>query len=797
MPKEKIRLLKETADSALNSLIPGFSDLPNTLEEAIHGLLDFAAALGDVEDAAGGAIGGIGGPGFVGNIDPASPGAGAAGGNLGEGIDFETMGEGIRELGNMFGGLVGTFKEMDGEGDAVAKSAGEASTALGIVSLSFQHTIDNIDRMVNELAEANSGLDAFDLQKIKDAIISVTAQLETSLGENILQYIENGEIRRRVEQANHQLRILELRAQFEALKALGVLSEAVLNIYANAIEQIENTPFNAPVFTGGSGGSSGGNSGVQAREARRAEIRKMFEDMQLAASGISDAALAVREFQAESNALAEEMRSLSVFSEEFISEFIALREELERGDILAPFRTIIEQQGMTDLQLEIQQIQDQANAAREALILLGASEEELAVITEAVQIQMDALIATFHEAETSFTQAQQNRMFSVAGVQDFAGELASLHEEFAALVADAEALGQSTDSLTEALNQGETAISFGFLQSLQSLGVEIPGLGIALVELQRTMVLAQLASLSSSDVFMQMLEDMGTTFDELVAGINEVFDGIADGLNDVDDARPPWLEAIPPSGNTDAPEPPWMQIIRDIEAYEQAASELGLSSLEKELRGIQNEFEELYQAAEDANLGASYLNRITEAYQLFLEDFWERAYEPVRDALLDLQQNDPSRSDLQVFEDLKSRFLDAVSRAQGGDLEAIQEAASLGLQLRDVGANFFGTATGSFQSLMDMIQQQLQSILPEGMGAESLDADMERNNILVDIRSILSTGLNVNYSNSPDAEERENRKMQNMEAQTFELRAMREEIRNLREENRQLASKLDTLAGSR
>ena len=351
--------------------------------------------------------------------------------------------------------------------------------------------------------------------------------------------------------------------------------------------------------------------------------------------------------------------------------------------------------------------------------------------------------------------------------------------------------------MTEALNQGETAISFGFLQSLQSLGVEIPGLGIALVELQRTMVLAQLASLSSSDVFMQMLEDMGTTFDELVAGINEVFDGIADGLNDVDDARPPWLEAIPPSGNTDAPEPPWMQIIRDIEAYEQAASELGLSSLEKELRGIQNEFEELYQAAEDANLGASYLNRITEAYQLFLEDFWERAYEPVRDALLDLQQNDPSRSDLQVFEDLKSRFLDAVSRAQGGDLEAIQEAASLGLQLRDVGANFFGTATGSFQSLMDMIQQQLQSILPEGMGAESLDADMERNNILVDIRSILSTGLNVNYSNSPDAEERENRKMQNMEAQTFELRAVREEIRNLREENRQLASKLDTLAGSR
>lgn len=725
---EELRLIKETADAALNQLIPGFSTLPAQLAEAVQGLADFSTAVEDM----GGVISSV--PPIEGVPDGGIPGPERP---IPENKIIEWMGEAERA----FGLLGNTFKEMDGEGDNVSKSAGEASKAMGEVSNSMTETARLIEDMVQNVADLNEELTETDLGRIRDAITSVTAQLTTSLGENILQYIDNEEIRRQVEHANHILRIMELRMQLEALRALGTVSMAVLNLFENAIDQIEGMDPSSFNFGGGGGSSanSGSHGGVQGRQDRRRELQAMYEDMLRVVSGVSDVVLEIERFKLESEALAEEMRLLSTFSEEFIEEFIRLREEIKRGEILEPFEDIIKYAGMSDTEKAMAKIQEEADAATEALILLGASEEELAIVSEAVAIQMEAVREAFRETVDEFVAAQKGQLFSVVGITDFAGALADLTKEFNDAKAEAELLGESTEDLTAGFKMGQQAIALGFLQSLQAMGVEIPGLGLAILALQRAMVLAQIAALAANQVFLDALEAMGTTLPEIIAAINAAFDHAEEIL-----LNPP---APPPGtgggGGGTYQEPPWLKYLEDIEAYILRAQDLSLSPLERELVGIQREFQELYDAAKAAGVGMNDLNRLTAAYQLFLDDFWRRAYEPVVDALAELRNTDPSNTQVENFQLLRERFLDAVARARGGDLGAIEEAAQLGIQLRDLGGDFFGTSTGAFQNLMGMIEGQLEGLLPEGYMDDTLDKDETRNNLLTDIRDLLSTGFGI------------------------------------------------------
>ena len=171
-------------------------------------------------------------------------------------------------------------------------------------------------------------------------------------------------------------------------------------------------------------------------------------------------------------------------------------------------------------------------------------------------------------------------------------------------------------------------------------------------------------------------------------------------------------------------------LIAQLERFE----DLALSPAERELKRLNEQFDEMRENAE--RLGVS-LDRVEAAYQIALEDFWERVLGPIRDfqESLNLSEFSPLTPE-QRLEEAQSQFDDLARRALAGDFEAIQALPNAARQLLQEAQGMFASGQG-FQDIFDLVNSILNQVLgsdPTGTVAGSglTGGDRERSMALFD-----------------------------------------------------------------
>lgn len=167
-------------------------------------------------------------------------------------------------------------------------------------------------------------------------------------------------------------------------------------------------------------------------------------------------------------------------------------------------------------------------------------------------------------------------------------------------------------------------------------------------------------------------------------------------------------------------------LIAQLERFE----DLALSPAERELKRLNEQFDEMRDNAE--RLGVS-LDRVEAAYQIALEDFWERVLGPIRDfqESLNLSEFSPLTPQ-QRLEEAQSQFDDLAQRALAGDFEAIQALPNAARQLLQEAQGMFASGQG-FQDIFDLVNSILGQVLgSDPTGTVLQDAEGQRSSALAD-----------------------------------------------------------------
>lgn len=128
---------------------------------------------------------------------------------------------------------------------------------LGVASV-------DTEAQYRELAETleflRQNLDALGISAERFAEITreLGDQMFLSLADGLLQYVENEDVRRELEQMRYQMEIANYRLQFELLKNLGILTQEQIDLIQGLIDDL---PTEAPGLGGGGGGGFGGGGG--------------------------------------------------------------------------------------------------------------------------------------------------------------------------------------------------------------------------------------------------------------------------------------------------------------------------------------------------------------------------------------------------------------------------------------------------------------------------------------------------------------------------------------------------------
>jgi hypothetical protein len=138
-------------------------------------------------------------------------------------------------------------------------------------------------------------------------------------------------------------------------------------------------------------------------------------------------------------------------------------------------------------------------------------------------------------------------------------------------------------------------------------------------------------------------------------------------------------------------------------------ADLGLDPLQAELNGIVAQFTDIALAMEVAGANAEQLARLQDRFAAAMADFLERATEGIRDLIEELRATDPRRSSEQRFLGSQDAFRELLTRAQGGDLEAIQQLEAAARAYRTEGTSFLGGGVASL-AVLDEILAGLESI---------------------------------------------------------------------------------------
>ena len=421
----------------------------------------------------------------------------------------------------------------------------------------------------------------------------------------------------------------------------------------------------------------------------------------------------------------------------------------------SPFASLAELFASIEETTEIGALVEQFAELRSQAERLGASEAELASlraierdrifgIVDGVSGVVPALTGferTLGDIQRTFTEARNALLAGASSAGQLAGDL---------------------DALTRAENQAARALGGDFLQSLEQLGVSLP-IEVTLELAEAQFVLAQAQAVASALALQAAgaFEGLSITLDELLGLITGVaFDpgtlldstdavrpgrgggggGGGPGRDDlaalrqaVEDQIRAWLRLPLGEVTNQAIEliDTLNQLRVDAKAAGVAVSEvneafqvaldafvadalrpfqqLDLSPLEAELQGILDGFVDLLVAFDVAGASSEQLLELQDAFTSAMADFIDRATQGIRDFLRELRAEDPRVSGEQAFTGAQEEFRSLLARAQGGDLEALEQLEGAARTFRDEALDFLGGGVG-FQEILDEIIRGLEGV---------------------------------------------------------------------------------------
>ena len=177
-------------------------------------------------------------------------------------------------------------------------------------------------------------------------------------------------------------------------------------------------------------------------------------------------------------------------------------------------------------------------------------------------------------------------------------------------------------------------------------------------------------------------------------------------------------------GTTSAPFDDTASRIEALMRQVQQWNDLALSPAERQLEAINRQYAEMIAEAQELGIA---VGAITAAYNIAIDDFWERMLSPIRDFRdsLNLSNLSPLTGQ-QQFDQAQSNFQDLAARAMGGDLEALQQITAAAQDYLQAAAGQYGTAGAGYADIFAQVQAMLASLLGEtapgtGTGSGGVD----------------------------------------------------------------------------
>lgn len=305
--------------------------------------------------------------------DPGSPRGGG-------GLDPNSQGWGghrggfLDPSGNLSGILGEWFDTFDEGVVRALTSTGDAAEDLG----------DTMFDMIGPIREWNEGLpDPIEFEELARAMEALTATQEQQLASLLLDHVRDGDVRARLQRAEHTLLMLELEARYAALVALGTLSDEVLDTYRDAIDD---------VAAGGRRGRRGGGSGAgEARREAAEEFRREAAAVAASLAGATDAQLGYAEAVRQLRERATEAR---IPTEELAAAISDLA-ELHLREVAAAYRETAAAAGEADIETAMRLARERMTAAlADALAAAADDPAAYADAVAAIQAGFAAEVAT-------------------------------------------------------------------------------------------------------------------------------------------------------------------------------------------------------------------------------------------------------------------------------------------------------------------------------------------------------------------------------------------------------------------
>lgn len=393
--------------------------------------------------------------------------------------------------------------------------------------------------------------------------------------------------------------------------------------------------------------------------------------------------------------------------------------------------------GLTETQASLREIALEFAAVYAQAEILGASEEELTLLRQAEALAIDDVRQSILQTIQEWTDAALGIGAHQRRLLDARATFTAARDGLADAAQAARDLGHSTQGLATQFDLLDSAeqiairqIGIDFVGSLEALGVSLPTeavyeFAMAEFELARMQAISSAAALAAAGAF----DTLSFSLDDLVSWIL--------GASFESSQFAPRMAGggTGGGGGGGSTTDPLAEARAAIRSQIRDWRDATLDPVTREVVDLTRTFNGLREALLAAGGTTADLIVLEEEFAETRQRILDQALAPLREAREAIRRG-PEAKPQENFLALRSQFLAAAAAVRGGDLSRIQEVSDLAVQLRDVGAAYFGTSTGGFRNLRSTIDRELSRLIDEGIDVDltGIDLDADRNDLLAEIR---------------------------------------------------------------
>ncbi len=603
-------------------------------------------------------------------------------------------------------------------------------------------------------------------------------------------------------QLEGHLKILDLRRQLDLMYTMGGIADETLARYESLLARAEGAVTSGRYRGGGGYRRGGGNGARRAAEAANLErqrqafrdaLRSVERDLGDTAAGLVDSLLDLKNQRADILKLG--------MGEEFADAFVTANAQQIIDDFLEPFREIQRSAGESEGQTSYRHLRERydqqieaAYAANAAMMQLESGDQRDQHLKEL----LDPILAALEIEVLAFAEGVVDGLgLPLEQARDRASGLADQVELLTQLMEDGAISVERFDGVMGELSQQAELSVLGMAAEIQDrLGnteeaaqiraqVDRISFELKIAELQimyeQYKVLGLISDETGALIDGLLLTLSETDLDELFTPPETPTGGSASqgsGGNPIDEieqraqemerirqALTAWREmplhdlvreaqqmtALRDQLREDAGQIVGGHVLLDeideafalgvsgfvdqaLERYE----DLGQSDLIRDRDKILEDFQAMHEAFTELGAGAEAFDRLAIAEASAWDDFWGKATSGLQAFVDELDATDPRVSGEERFLEAQARFRDLRTRAEAGDLEALEQLAGAAREYNEVSRSYLGDGVGSL-AIRDELGS-VRELIESNPFVDATTAAVEDGNVILsDIRDGIQT----------------------------------------------------------